>query len=794
MLDIIFLSLIFYSPPCLTIPSEPTFYFSPTYTLKVEWVIMAKFRKRLMSILEHVLPWVMLSILSLYTYGKFSEHPYSGFRWDTQTGKVIAIFVEEQSDSSLQIGDRLIKIGPTYWTDFHADLRKTIFEDVRVGQIVPLVIERARQETTIAWRYPGPNRDEILDLIVNEGWLAFIFWAVGTLTLILVRPKDERWYLMVAFSYLTAIWLIVGSGASAYRIWNAALLLRMGIWLCVPVYLHLHWVFPKTLGKLPPFLLWGLYLGATALAIGEWFQVLPRNLYSQGFLLAVGGSLILLIIHLVKQPETRRDLRLLLFAATLALVPSVGISLVGTFSNEPALTGGALLSLPLLPLAYFYAAYRRQLSGLEVRINRIISLYVFLILIGTATLFLVALAATQFVSTGEIISFEIITIIFVALISALGFPSFQAFVEHRLLGIPLPPKHLQEIYASRITTSASLSGLAQLLKDEILPSLLVRQFVFLRLEKDTVIPLLEIGITEDQILGDNEIPNLVDQAGKYRPDDFLASNPSISWVRLTLALKVEDVLTGVWLFGKRDPDDTYSQTEIAILQSLADQTSIALSNILQTERLRTMYQANINRFEEERLRLALDLHDSVLNQLAVLNLTLDESDVSPGFQQAYSKLTHRLREIVSDLRPAMLSYGLKPVIESLSDNIMERSKDKLIVHVKIQSADVRYPSDIEQHLFRIVQEACENAMQHAHAKEIFIFGQLEPESINLRIEDNGTGFNAGKELELNKLLASKHFGLAGMVERAELIGANIHIDSAPKKGTKVRVTWNSHHE
>ncbi|MFH1523918.1 MAG: ATP-binding protein [Chloroflexota bacterium] len=733
-------------------------------------------------------------ILSLYTYAKFSEHPYSGFRWDSLTGKVIAIYVKAQSNPALQIGDRLIKIGPVRWADFSVDLRKTIFDGIQVDQIVPLVIERTGLEMTIAWQYPGPNRGEILDLVINEGWLAFVFWLAGTLTLILVRPKDERWYLMIAFNYITAIWLITGSGVSVYRIWGAALLLRMSIWLCVPIYLHLHWVFPKTLGKLPPFLLGGLYMGAIALATGEWFQALPNRLYSVGFLLAAGGSLVLLIIHIVRQPETRRNLRLLLFAAALALVPSIGISLAGTFGNQPALAGGALLSLPFLPLAYFYAAYRRQLSGLEVRVNRIISLYIFLTLIGTAMLFVVTLVATRYESTGAIVSFEIIAPLFIALISALGFPSFQAFVEHYLLGIPFPPKHLQGIYASRITTSASLSSLVQLLKDEILPSLLVRQFVFLRLEKNTTIPLLAIGVADDQIPDDDEIPTLVDQAGKYQPDGFLASNISIPWVRLILTLKVEDELTGVWLFGKRDPDDTYSQTEIAILQSLADQTSIALSNILQTERLRTIYQANINRFEEERLRLALDLHDSVLNQLAVLNLTLDESDVSPDFRQAYSKLTHRLREIVSDLRPAMLSYGLKPVIESLSDNIMERSKDKLIVHVNIQSADVRYPPDIEQHLFRIVQEACENAMQHAHAKVIFIFGQLEPESINLRIEDDGAGFDAGKELELTKLLASKHFGLAGMVERAELIGANIRIDSTPKKGTKVQVVWHPQHE
>ncbi len=130
-------------------------------------------------------------------------------------------------------------------------------------------------------------------------------------------------------------------------------------------------------------------------------------------------------------------------------------------------------------------------------------------------------------------------------------------------------------------------------------------------------------------------------------------------------------------------------------------------------------------------------------------------------------------------------------IEELAENIMERSKDKLDVFVNIQTDDTRYPEDIERHLFRIVQEACENALRHADAKKVSIYGKLEAENIDLRIEDDGKGFDAGKELELNRLLSSKHFGLAGMVERAALIGATISIDSNHGEGTKIRVTWNS---
>jgi hypothetical protein len=113
----------------------------------------------------------------------------------------------------------------------------------------------------------------------NEGWLALAFWAIGTLTLLVLRPKDERWRLMIGFNYLTAIWLAAGSGVSFYHIWDSAIVLRMAVWLCVPVYLFLGWVFPKPFAKRPTWLVWGAYLLAIAVAIAEWFQIPATYLY-----------------------------------------------------------------------------------------------------------------------------------------------------------------------------------------------------------------------------------------------------------------------------------------------------------------------------------------------------------------------------------------------------------------------------------------------------------------------------------------------------------------------------------
>ena len=531
------------------------------------------------------------------------------------------------------------------------------------------------------------------------------------------------------------------------------------------------------------------YLIGSALAIGELLQWFSRSFYALGFLLALAGSFILLIVHFVRQPAERRVVVPLFASILVALFPAISLSIAGVSKSIPTFGALAFLALPLMPGAYFYIVFRRQLGGMEVRTNRLISAYIYLILIGTVFLLLIAPALLLPISSGTVIILAMVLSALTTIGSIFIFPRFQDFVERRFLNIKLPYKSIQESYSDRITTSLSLSSLMQLLEAEVLPSLFVRQFSFLKLENGSPEPLLVKGVTAEQVLNGYDFSELTAQAGKYRSYNLLNENLPYSWVRLFLPLKVGPNVLGFWLFGRRDPDDVYTQTEIPVLQSLANQTAVALSNILQTERLRAMYQANVNRFEDERLYLALELHDSILNQLAVLQMNLDKP--SEKFQDAYDALTKRLREIVSDLRPPMLNYGLKPAIEGLADNLMERSKDTIQVDVNLQSDGSRYPEKTELHLFRIVQEACENALRHAQAKNIVISGLLSAQEIDLSLKDDGVGFIIGEDLQLETLIANKHFGLAGMIERAAIIGAQARIESQPENGTRIQIIWKS---
>src|SRR5688572_13227025 len=169
---------------------------------------MAVQKNSFQSVLGHIMPWVTLAILLTFTYAKFFGHPY-GLRWASSTGEIIHVF-DKQPEPTLKEGDRIIQIGNLRWEDFRADLRKTFFDGVKPGDVVPIVVQRGGQTLNIGWDYAGgPSPNEIRDQLISEWFIAYFFWLAGTLAVMLIRPHNNRWLLMLGFNFLTAVWLIV---------------------------------------------------------------------------------------------------------------------------------------------------------------------------------------------------------------------------------------------------------------------------------------------------------------------------------------------------------------------------------------------------------------------------------------------------------------------------------------------------------------------------------------------------------------------------------------------------------
>ena len=742
--------------------------------------------------LEYVVPWLTLAILLTYSYAKFFRPSY-GFRLNPDTGFVVFVF-DNQPEPTLRENDRIVQIGSVTLEEFRADLKRSLLEGYEPGDTVPIMVERGGQILEIDWIYPSELiGEEIREQLISEWFVAYIFWLAGVLTILFVRPRDQSWLLMILFNFLTAIWLIAGSGLSAYHLWYSAVVLRMAVWLCLPVYLHLHWVFPRPLGKLPPIFLRIGYGIAVCFAIAEALGLLPTSLYSLVFLLAVSGSLILLLIHIWRQPTIRRDFRLLIIMLLLSIVPAVIWQILGDLINMPSWYGGAgILSLSFLPLAYLYTAFRRRLGNLELRVNRFFTVYFFIVLLAMVGLPLMALAEYNLNSPDKALITGSMAASMTAIICLWGYPAFERFLERRLFNIRLPSKRLLESYSTHINTSLSMPELVRVLQEDILPSLLIRQFAFLQYDQGALNILSTMGLHNASLPNEKDVSYLMTQSGLYLSPDLPTSNQSFAWIRLILPLKLGDQLMGFWLFGRRDPDDLYSQQEIPTLISLANLTAIALSNILQTERLTSMYQTNINRYEEERVSLARDLHDSILNELAALPIRSDAPVFSAAFYKAYDAVSDHLREIIRGLRPYMLSFGLKLALEDYAENLKERNPASLVIRTDIQAdGDCRYPLMIESNVYRIVQEACENSLRYAHAKHLSISGALAENQIELQIADDGVGLDPDTSLRFNDLLTHRHFGLAGMHERASVIGADLHIISNPGEGTQIQLLWKS---
>ncbi len=728
---------------------------------------------------------LVLSTLLAYTYIHLFATPFLGFHFHSETGQITEVLDASNTADRLQEGDQIQRIDDLSWAEFRNNPRQPFLEGYQADQIVPLIISRDGNEIEIAWHLPLEHRAEFIDRLLNIWWLSYILWTAGVLTILLIRPNDIRRYLLIAFYFLTALWIMLGA-ISTQHVAYSAVFFCVFLWLSVPVYLHLHWVFPQPLKPLPVYVWLLLYFVGVGLAAAEWLQLLPRSAYYIGLLIAISGSLILMFLHYRAQPENRREIRILGAILLIALLPTAVIIVITLAFQAPESGSLVLLTLAGVPIAYFYSSYRRQAGWLELRANRFVALFFFIMLL--TLLDVVALMATTAIGRFDLlITVSIMMTLATILVTVYGFPHFRRMIESRILGMPLPPAHLLADYTTSIATSMDRQSLVQLLKQKIVSTLLIRQSALLHLklqdhEYDTI---YVHGITETELPTAAQIPELLYLAEQ----PFSTQSNPRGWIRLIIPIRLEEKVIALWCLGQRDPDDIYTRADIETLHSLAAQTAIALTNIVQSEQLRNLYETNIVRQEYERAQLARFLHDSILNQLAVLSDLGSRVQQVSGFQQTYEKVANDIRMAITGLRPNLLIYGLGAALDELVDHYEQRATAEMNFLLEISPTPIRYPTEAEQHLFRVVQQALENALNHSQAQTVRIEGWLEASEVHLSIEDDGKGMEGNPLDNLAHLVEEKHYGLVNMFERCQLIKADLQIETRLGRGTAVKIIW-----
>jgi signal transduction histidine kinase len=271
---------------------------------------------------------------------------------------------------------------------------------------------------------------------------------------------------------------------------------------------------------------------------------------------------------------------------------------------------------------------------------------------------------------------------------------------------------------------------------------------------------------------------------------------------ISLPVRSKNRVLGVLSLASYAPNKFEAEV-VHLLSAMGDAIGITVENARAAKRLEEMSKIReqlleklISAQEEERRRLARELHDEASQSLAALALNLEGiADTLPARyldtrqkldllkEQAIQTLGG-IRNLALELRPSALDdLGLSMAIDWYAKDYL--AKRGLDVKVEVIGPKTKLPSYTETMLFRIIQEALTNVVKHAEASQVKVQLQLSDSTAIVQVEDNGKGFDV--EATLSGEGMRRNLGIHGMAERATLLGGTFTVTSQPEKGTRLRV-------
>ena len=210
------------------------------------------------------------------------------------------------------------------------------------------------------------------------------------------------------------------------------------------------------------------------------------------------------------------------------------------------------------------------------------------------------------------------------------------------------------------------------------------------------------------------------------------------------------------------------------------------------QELARLYEKVLTAQEDERRRIARELHDETSQSLAVLAMGLDAAAAAiragqtPRLDEVKALTVRTIDEVhrlILDLRPSVLDdLGLLSAIRWYAERYL--GGRGISVRCEFEKLERRLPPAFETAVFRVCQEAMTNIARHASAETVLVQARAEGGALVVEIEDDGTGFDPA---QVARDTGRPHFGLLGIRERVELLGGKLMVDSAPGRGTRLHV-------
>ncbi len=656
----------------------------------------------------------------------------------------------------------------------------------QIGHTHLLKIERRGEQFSL-----GVPAVRVLQLnylaLASAALVALAFWGLGTLFLIrrFWHPGIRLLFLLSQTIAIAILFPLSFQDPWSPPDWSLSLSVA-AFSLAAVLFFHYVTTFPVKLGSpRQRFLGFFLLYGLAPFASWSWQRgnQFGRQ-FSLFFLSLVVASAITCMFYVYQSratPEERRRSRVVVFGTLLAGAPPILFYLLPRALGSPFLLPEWTVGLFLIsaPLSYLYATLRYNLFGIDRLINRtlvyaLLSLGIFSVYLGPSLFLYQYLPKDLFI--------QLVFIFGLTLWIGWTFNWMRAraqrWVDRLFYGGWYDYPAVVELVSAALVRSSTREQISEVLSSQVAD--------LMRLSSSH----LWVG-------------------------NSAATLPAVPPQQARFRFKFQADIPAQWTVGLHRDGDDLSETDLRILQTLAQQAEIALNNVFLIETLRqqldeirasrealTQTQRQLLRSREaERSRLARDLHDSPIQALVGLNiqlgLLLNTKDLNSAATETLKEmraevrqLSAELRQVCADLRPPMLdSLGLGAALRALVAEWSAQNEIKTQLDLCPDILLRPLPGEVTVNLYRVAQEALINISKHAQARHVNLSLLCAQNQLTLLIQDDGLGFEMPETL--HGLTTRNHFGLAGMRERVDLIGGEWSLKSAPGVGTTVSVTWHA---
>lgn len=492
-------------------------------------------------------------------------------------------------------------------------------------------------------------------------------------------------------------------------------------------------------------------------------------------------------------PDIRRQTGIIIWGMVLGIGPFFVFTLLPyLLFGEEYLSGFyTILFLIILPLAYAYVIFQRKLLRVDFIINRILVWFILILLILMASILVFGVFVMLFELPSRITVYGGL----VAVLIALPFTSLSKVVQQKvnqvLYGGHYDFTTVTSSMANQLAQTLDRDRLVELLKRYLPEQMGIQQADLLLIERGQLVPVWRDGDGVTYQVNDPLCRELLKSSRPVRAEMLWADLDPIvqtdwgkyNWGQVFAPLIFERNLQGLLILGQRASGDVYSDEDLRIIATVAEQGALAAANVLLYETQRTLAQQLVRSDEEQRKKLASDLHDSLLQELFFIKQGLHKDPSNPELMDYMEESIQNLRRLIKAQRPPLLDQGLSLAVEGLVKDMQKIASPSTSIswennlHEGITISDEQATS-----IFRIAQEALNNATKHARAQNISVRLEKDPDQmLRLQVSDGGSGAKSNDQYQPD----SNHFGQALMRERAMMIDATLQIQSHPGHGTTV---------